>query len=173
MIIREDIKEKLHYDETTGIFTWLVDVSYKTKIGSIAGTLDKAGYLNIKVNGKNHRAHRLAYVYMTGSVPEQVDHINGVRNDNRFSNLRPCNHSTNSANCKMTARNTTGYKGVHFRKDTKNWESKIMVNKKSIHLGTFKDPALAYEAYKEAAVKYFGEYANFGLINTALAITKG
>jgi len=92
---------------------------------------------------------------------ERVDHIHGNTLDNRRSELRLCSHTQNIRNAKLSKRNTSGYKGVSWDKRTKSWASAIRVNKKTIHLGRYSTPQEAHEAYKQAAIKYFGEFARF------------
>ena len=91
-----------------------------------------------------------------------IDHINGNSLDERRVNLRECSYSENVRNSKISKNNTSGFKGVCWSKTMSKWESKIMVNRKKIHLGYYDDPQTAHEAYCAAAVKYFGEFANFG-----------
>lgn len=94
---------------------------------------------------------------------EQVDHINMNGLDNRRENLRLATHSQNNHNRTQYRNNKSGYKGVNKRGH--RWYAAIKVNGKQIHLGTFDTPEQAYEAYKQAAIKYHGEFANFGNIN--------
>lgn len=87
-----------------------------------------------------------------------TDHINGNRLDNRKCNLRACSASENMRNRPKQTNNTSGYKGVFWSKPAQKWRAQIVVNKKAMHLGLFVDPKDAYEAYKAAAEKYFGEF---------------
>ena len=131
--------------------------------GEIAGSLNPNGYIYIKINYKLYRAHRLAWLYETGSFPlEQIDHINGIRNDNRYQNLREATRSQNKCNTKMYANNASGFKGVGLYKPTGKYRASITVNNKLIYLGYFDNPELAYAAYCEAALKYHGEFSNLG-----------
>ena len=95
--------------------------------------------------------------------PELVDHINGIRSDNRRCNLRLATTTQNSQNSAMRHSNRTGYKGVTLHKSGK-FHARINVNKKCISLGYFSDPLQAALAYNKAAIRYFGEYAR---LNTA------
>ena len=86
------LRKMLHYDPETGVFTRLWT-------GNVTGCPDAKGYLRIAADGRSYRAHRLAVLYMTGAWPsEQIDHINQVRTDNRWSNLRPATNGENGAN---------------------------------------------------------------------------
>jgi HNH endonuclease/AP2 domain len=90
---------------------------------------------------------------------EQVDHIDGNTLNNRRDNLRVCTGRQNRFNQKRRSDNQTGFKGVS--KTNSRYKAAIMVNQKSIYLGTFDTAPLAHEAYCEAALKYFGEFARF------------
>lgn len=99
------------YDPLSGLFTRRRRKG-KWKAGEIAGGLDKKGYICISIDGVKHKAHRLAFLYMTGSIPDMVDHDNLVRSDNRWSNLRYCNATQNAANRSVHSNNELGIKGV-------------------------------------------------------------
>lgn len=91
---------------------------------------------------------------------KEVDHINRNTLDNRKSNLRICTHKQNLRNQKVSSANTSGFKGVSWRKDIEKWSAYIKVNQKRIWLGVFEDKINAAEAYNNAALKYFGEFAS-------------
>ena len=87
------LREALHYDPETGVFTWATAVSSKTVPGARAGNQHIAGYFRIRLDGYSYKAHRLAWLYMTGAWPaECIDHINRNNSDNRFSILREATH---------------------------------------------------------------------------------
>lgn len=124
MINREQLLSFLHYNPDTGDFTWLVSTAQRVKVGDIAGGYTH-GYKRIVLCGQNYAAHRLAFLYMTGSFPpEQVDHINGVRDDNRWSNLRAVSQGTNLKNQAMKSNNTVGVSGVWRKKQS--WRVDVM-----------------------------------------------
>lgn len=161
-LTQERLKELLHYDPDTGVFTWL-QPGKRRLVGFTAGTVNSRGYLYISIGGKQYRAHRLAWLYMTGEVPEnEIDHRNGIGTDNRFANLRKATRSQNKANSATYKSNSSGCKGVGFDKATGRWKARVQVNGKRISLGYFDSPESAYAAYCEAATKFHGEFANMG-----------
>lgn len=153
MLRQEYLKEVLNYNPETGIFVWKQSLGRRIHIGDIAGSLNK-GYVRIKINKKHYKAHRLAWLYMTGSWPEfEVDHINHIRHDNRFENLRDITHQENQFN-RSEQKNTSGYVGVYWEKQRNEWRARISVNGKKIHLGFFTDKEEAAKAYHDAKEKY-------------------
>jgi len=115
-LTQERLKHLLHYNPDTVVFTWLSKPSRRINSGSIAGRIKpKKGYVEIGISGRIYLAHRLAWLYIYGTWPkEQVDHINGIRNDNRIKNLRLATTSQNQWNKKMQKNNTSGIKGVSW-----------------------------------------------------------
>lgn len=121
MLTQERLKHLLRYNPETGVFTWLVlPKRTRSNKGDIFGTWDR-GYFVGQVDGVLYKLHRLAFLYMTGAFPpEQVDHINGVRSDNRWCNLRVCNNAENNQNRGRQANNKFGIKGVDLMDDRAN-----------------------------------------------------
>ena len=116
-LTQKRLKELLHYDPSTGIFTWLVALSKKVKIGDIAGHIDSKGYRHIGVDCDVYRASRLAWLYMEGYFPEhEVDHEDRVRHNDRWKNLRHLTHSCNLKNRGVNSNNTSGITGVNWDK---------------------------------------------------------
>ena len=98
-ITQEYLKSILSYDPETGLFTWLVQKGARALVGSIAGTIRNNGYLKINIDKQLYYAHRLAHLYMTGEWPKNhIDHINGIKNDNHWCNLREATYSQNNKN---------------------------------------------------------------------------
>lgn len=113
------LKEWLTYDPNSGIFIWNKDTHGKVKKGDIAGHLNGFGYITIKLLQINYRAHRLAFLYMTGHWPEmEVDHINQNKADNRWCNLRDVNRSTNCSNKSVQKNNQLGEKNISMDRAT-------------------------------------------------------
>lgn len=161
-LAQNELKRRLRYDADSGIFTWLITPNNYVQAGRAAGAKCTDGYIQISINGRIYNAHRLAWLYITGEWPAlQIDHINGVRDDNRFFNLRQATREQNGANQKRADDNLSGYKGVTFRKDrkAKPWQARIRKDRQCVHLGFFVDPQSAHSAYREAALRLFGDFA--------------
>jgi hypothetical protein len=134
MITQERLKSLFEYNNTTGRLVALSN-SKRRKVGDLIGNRNERGYLVASVDGKNYRVHRLVFLYHFGYMPEQIDHINGVRDDNRIENLREATSIQNSYNRKPLAQ--SGKKGVYWHKQSQKWVASIWINKKNIHLGSF------------------------------------
>jgi predicted ribonuclease toxin of YeeF-YezG toxin-antitoxin module len=157
-LTQEELKRLLHYDPETGVFTWRVIKGW-VRAGAIAGGINSLGYQQIKINRRNHRGHRLAFLYMTGSWPvADVDHIDGNKSNNRWDNLRPATRSQNNANSKIRSSNSAGYKGVTYCKRDNRWRAAIRKDGRHYHLGHFDTAAEAYAAYLIKARQIFGPY---------------
>lgn len=158
------LKELLRYDPETGVFTWLVWRPNGVKVGDQAGVKHKdSGYLRIKIDSRIYAAGRLAWLYMTGALPShRVDHEDADKQNNRWCNLRPATASQNAANARLSRRNTSGFKGVHYtrtRTSFKKWAAHIRVDGVLKTLGYFAKPEEAHVAYAKAAEAAFGAYA--------------
>ena len=157
------LKELLHYDPETGIFTNRITRGPRAVKGTVAGSINSDGYCQIKIDRKIHLAHRLAVFYMTGEWPPAgIDHINGVNDDNRISKLRPATQAINLKNQKLPKNTTTGVCGVSFNKQHKKYQAHICVNGKNKLLGYYDTLEEATKARKAAEEKY-GYHENHGL----------
>lgn len=154
------VRQLLSYDPATGVFTWRERRGGSAIAGSIAGGLDTKRYLAISVNGKRYRAHRLAWLYMTGEWPaEQIDHRDGDRANNQWTNLRAATNSQNAHNCGKRAHNSSGVKGVHWHTQSGCWRAEIRHGGAKRHLGSFSDINAAQAAYALAAADLHGDFA--------------
>lgn len=159
-LTQERLRALLHYDPETGVFVRIKGVRGFAR-GSNAGTFHvSSGYVYIGVDRRSYRAHRLAYLYMTGEWPADViDHVNGRRDDNRWDNIRDATRSQNNANAARRANNSSGAKGVSWDGPNKRWRAYIVEGGKQKHLGRFEDFEAARQAYADAARETFGEFA--------------
>ena len=155
------LKEVARYDPETGAFTRIKKTGTKTRVGQRMDLVNPRWlYRTVEIDGRKYRAHRLAWLYMTGDWPsEEIDHINRAPGDNRFCNLREANRSQNTANGGPRRNNKSGYRGVTWHKPLKCWRAQIETGGKGYHLGYFDDPEDAHEAYLSAAKFLFGEFA--------------
>ena len=128
-------------------------------VGDIAGYLHPSGYRFIKTDKRLRAAHRLVILYTDGYLPEEVHHLNHVRDDNRRCNLLPTIRKNNAKSRLPNKNNTSGFKGVGWHQKRKKWVAKIRVDGKLIFLGYFDIAEEAYVTYCAAAKKYFGEFA--------------
>jgi hypothetical protein len=162
MITQEYIKSILDYNKDTGIFTWKVNKSKRSKIGSVAGWSDN-GYIKIEIDGKAYKAHRLAWLYVYGDIPEMIiDHANNNRSDNRIENLREATYQENSENYKTPKTNKSGVKNVSWYKQLNKWVVSMSIKGKKKTIGYFDDLEFAELVAIEARDKYRMEFANHG-----------
>lgn len=164
MLTQEYLKSILDYDPLTGVFTWkerpICDFNcerlrngWNTKYSfKDAGRIKSDGYVQIGINRKRYAAHRLAWLYIYGEWPKnEIDHINGFRNDNRLSNIRESTRSENMQNKKTSHKNNKcKYLGVYFCNRSKRFVSIIALNNKTKYIGKFNDPESAHDAYLKA-----------------------
>jgi hypothetical protein len=156
-LTQEYLKEILHYDSETGWFTRIRKTNRNQPIGQRAGTMCR-GYRHIKINNKVYGEHRLAWLYVKGSLSEnEIDHINMVRDDNRWCNLREATHSQNQANSIYV--NKSGFKGACMVGN--KWRADIRKNGQRYYLGLFDSAELAHARYCQAAQQFHGDYARF------------
>lgn len=155
MLTQARLKELLHYDPETGVFTRLENPHphSRVKAGEVAGGFDAKGYRKIWVHDGRYMASVLAWLYMTGRMPKhQVDHKDLNKANNRWLNLRPATNKQNQENTPLRRDNTSGCKGVWWRKEVRKWKAMIRHNGKLITLGyrENKDEAIALRKAAEA-----------------------
>jgi hypothetical protein len=155
---QDELKALFHYDPDTGVFTHL-QTRGKGKKGQKVGKLNFTGYIEMRVFNKLFGAHRLAVLYMTGELPVlpfTVDHINGDRADNRWSNLRVADYRQQSWNSPAHHHNQSGLKGAWPCKQTGRWVSMLQDGPRRIWLGRFDTAEEAHKAWMKAATELRG-----------------
>lgn len=153
----EEIRRLLAYDPETGVLTWTARHSIRIKhAGAVAGTIDRLGYVLISIKYRRVRGHTLAWVIQTGAYPEnEIDHINGVRSDNRWANLREADRCINMQNLQGPKRDSkSGLLGAIAHSDGKHYTAEIRTNHKRRYLGCFDTPEQAHAAYMEAKGRF-------------------
>lgn len=154
---------KEHFEYRDGHLWWIKPTARRTKIGDKAGTDNYTGYRNCRFFTKLYREHRLIWLYHYGVWPDQqLDHINGVKSDNRIENLRKCTNQQNSFNKKSNSSSSSSYKGVHWKKRDKVWVAQYTLNGKITWIGSFETEQEAAEAYRKTTESFHQEYANYG-----------
>ena len=150
--------QRLCYDMQTGVLTWKRSPKLSNAINAkiankpALSCLSASGYLRGRIDQKCVQAHRVIWKMVHGTEPEEIDHINGDRSDNRIENLQASNRLKNSKNMRRRSDNSSGVTGVWWHKAKKKWAASINDNKKRIHLGLFESKEAANEArskYKE------------------------
>jgi hypothetical protein len=150
----ERLRELLHYDPLTGLFRRLKQCGSSWK-GDIAGTVHR-GYIVISIDGRNHKAHRLAWLYVHGKWPDdQIDHRDRDKANNRFANLRAATNKQNHENLNMPRNNTSGHRGVYWYKPYSKWIVFVGHNNNQVFVGYFDSIAEAVAARKKAEQRLF------------------
>lgn len=152
-------KVKFLFDYLDGKLYWKNPTRITMKSGTIAGCVNKYGYLQVGINKKYYRVHQLIYLYHHGHIPKMIDHIDGDKLNNKIENLRECDTSTNSVNMRLHPTNTSGTKNVSWSKNKNKWRVCLQVNCKYKHIGYFGDIELAELVASEAREKYHGRFA--------------
>lgn len=153
----ERLRAILLYEPDTGEWYWRVSISNRIKAGMRAGGIKAGGYRQFLISGYTYYSAPLAFLYMTGEWPkDQMDHINRIRDDDRWENLREASWSENMANRKIPAHNTSGYLGVSWDAPSGKWDARV--NK--IRIGLYEDILEAVAARDAAALELQGAFAN-------------
>ena len=173
---QEYLKECFDYNPETGILMWKqrpqhhysTDTNFigsnKRFLNKVAGTLNKnMGYLSVKVQDSNFRVHRIIWKLVTGNEPlYEIDHINNIRDDNRFINLREATSSENGRNRLMRSDNTSGVKGVCWDKESGKWLAQIWYDNKNMKVGRHRTIEQAEEAIRLKRIELYTDYYNHG-----------
>lgn len=154
------IEDALEYDPETGDLTWKVTRGPRAQAGDKASG-SNGRYGTVRFGGVLQYTHRVAFYLMVGRWPEQVDHINGNKRDNRWQNLREVTQQENSRNAKKYSTNTSGCTGVRWHKNIQKWGASIRVDSRHHNKGYYKSWWDAVCARKSAEVQY-GFHINHG-----------
>lgn len=146
------------FEYTDGALYWRYNRGSNAKAGMRAGRLVRTGYRSIHVSGRRYQEHRLIFLWWHGALPEQIDHINRDKSDNRIENLRQCTHSTNQVNTNDRP-SASGLRGVRKVEKTGRWMARIRKNGKEIRVGTFSTMEEASAAYRAKMRDLFTEFA--------------
>lgn len=157
-LTQDRLKELLHYDPETGHFTWLV-ARGRSSANSRAGTPHSHGYLHTQIDGSRRYNHQLAFLYMTGEAPPEVDHINRDKSDNRWHNLRPASRRDNMGNVGRQSNNTSGHRGVTWYKRYAKWRASGKRDGLPVHLGYFNSLEEAAAVAQKWREDNFGVFA--------------
>lgn len=158
----ERLRELFDLDAETGVLRWKVRPHTRINVGDVAGNKHPDGYRRVMVNKTGIQAHRVVFALVHGYFPLQVDHINGIRDDNRPQNLRAATPSENSRNRRRQANNKSGVKGVSWHARYSKWRAAVHVDGRRHHVGYFNDldtAAAAVRTFREAHHKEFCRHA--------------
>lgn len=157
MITQQELHSRMTYDAVTGVATWLTGTKWK---GRRVGTRNQSGYTQVRIDGRSYQLHRLIWLWMTGEWPAlQVDHRNGIRDDNRWENLRLATHSENQRNKELDARNTSGQTGVCRPAGRTKWQVYINEGGRRKYLGSYATVEEANAVAQSARQAAYGEFA--------------
>ncbi len=173
----ETLRLLLAYNPETGLLTWKPRPRHFFKseadskrwhtnwCGKVALAAKTSGYLNGSILCKcGYRAHRVAWAIFYGEWPSlPIDHVNGIRHDNRLANLRLATPQQNSANTAIRSDNTSKYRGVSFDRNRNVWRARLHHNKTTHDLGSFQTPEEAALAFDKAAIELRGAFARRNL----------
>lgn len=163
MLSYEELRNVLSYDAETGILQWKVRPSNRISVGDHVGNESRSGYLKFGFKGRDFYVHRVAFLLYTGEWPSAcIDHINGIRGDNRWCNLREANVSENNRNVRVRSDNSSGIKGVSWKSRGKKWVATIGLNGRKRHLGCYSDMNEAAEVVELVREMAHGNFSCHG-----------
>lgn len=154
------------FEYKDGILYWKVSTARCVKVGDAAcspggRTLNGDFYLQVHYKGKKYKSHRVIWELFNGEIPEgyQIDHIDQDKTNNRIENLRLCTRSENKINVGVRSDNSSGAKGVSWKKDVSKWQARIYKDRKCINLGYYDTIEEAAEAYRKGSLKFFPTFS--------------
>lgn len=154
---KEELDELFVYKD--GKLFWRHGLDNQVNAGDEAGGVNSCGYVSVSIKDRKYPVHRLIWV-MHGNKPvEFIDHINRDRSDNRIENLRAATNAENTRNAGIRKDNTSGIKGVSWRRQNKKWSGKVAFQGKQYHAGYFETKEECAEAVKELRNRLHGEFA--------------
>lgn len=153
MILSQELVRNL-FDYKDGVLYWRVSPSAGVKTGQKAGYTPKNKYAQVGIKGKLFYAHRIIYLYHHGVLPQEIDHIDLDRTNNKIENLRAATHANNLCNVRIKTNNTTGVKGVFLDKRRNTWYARVG----KTYIGCFTELNAAEEAVKAAREKIHKEF---------------
>jgi hypothetical protein len=158
MLTAKKLREAMHYDPATGVWTRIASKGRSDLVGTVCGSVDGGGYVHIRIDGQRLKSHRLAFLYMTGRFPKrEVDHIDLDRTNNRWANLRVATRRQNQGNVRVRSDNVSRVKGV--TKFRGRYQARIVLaDGKREFIGSFVSATDAGRAYAEKARAVFCEY---------------
>lgn len=155
---QEWLHKVIHYEPATGEFWWLEAIGQRIHVGDSIGYYDADGYLKVQIRGEKYFLGRLAFFYMTGRWPIEIDHINGTRDDDRWCNLREATRSENVANSDREV-GAAGLRGVKWDVRASVWRARVAFRGIRKYVGAYATKEEAYEAYLLAVASTHGEFA--------------
>lgn len=168
------LKECFSYDKELGVLYWnerpishfknnMVRNSFNGRYaGCVAGSIEREGYVVVRLNKSNYKAHRIIMAMQGEDQSLEVDHIDGDRSNNKLTNLRTCSISENGFNRRYQSNNRSGTKGVYWLESENRWRVVIGYHGSKIYIGQFSDLEEAREAAASARDMYHGEFSNHG-----------
>lgn len=154
MLTQEYVQSILRYED--GHLWWLKKTRNR-QVDRPAGTINGNGYRQIYIDSRIYPEHRIIFLYHHGWLPKYIDHINGIRTDNRIENLRPCTQQQNCFNTKGYT--SSGVKGVTWHKKDKRWQAQLSINGRNTYLGSYKTVEEAAAVVSLARQKHHGDFA--------------
>jgi hypothetical protein len=154
-VTQAELHRLFDYSPKTGLLTRRISTGPRSRAGQVVGTVMGAGYLNVSISHEKFIVHRLIWLYVHGVwPPHDIDHINGVKTDNRLANLRLVTRSENQHNMRDRKNNSSGFIGVRRSASKDNYSARITLNGEERYLGSFPTALAAHAAYMAAKAVY-------------------